>query len=86
MFYLNNIKGLEYIKIDTEGHDCIILRGLYEYLRYLPDNFHPKKIKFESNEHTKSDVIDSVISLYKSLHYYLVTRGDDTILTKKIKL
>lgn len=82
LFYLNNIKGVEYIKIDTEGHDCIILRGLYEYLRYLPDNFHPKKIKFESNENTKSDVIDSIISLYKSLDYYLVTRGYDTVLKK----
>ena len=82
LFYLNNIRGVEYMKIDTEGHDCIILRGLYEYLRYLPDHFHPREIKFESNENTKSEVVDSVISLYESIGYYVVIRDYNTVLKK----
>lgn len=88
LFYSNNIRGLEYMKIDTEGHDCIILRGLYEYLRYLPDNFHPREIKFESNEHTNLEDVDNIISLYESFDYYLVSRDYDTVLKKikKIKL
>lgn len=88
LFYSNNIRGLEYIKIDTEGHDCIILRGLYEYLRYLPDNFHPREIKFESNEHTNVKDIDITVALYESIGYYMVSRDYDTVLKKikKIKL
>ena len=84
LFYSNNVRGLEYMKIDTEGHDCIILKGLYEYLRYLPDNFHPREIKFESNEHTNPENIDKIISLYESFDYYLVSRDYDTVL-KKVK-
>lgn len=53
LFYKNMVCEVDFLKIDTEGHDCIILKCLYDYIKYLPKKFYPKKIQFESNEHSK---------------------------------
>ena len=58
LFYKNKVKNVNFLKIDTEGHDCIILKSLYYYIYYLPSIFYPEKILFESNEHTKKKDVD----------------------------
>jgi hypothetical protein len=78
LFYTNKVKGVTYLKIDTEGHDTIILKSLYSYLRYLPSSFFPKKITFETNENSKKIDVDEIIELYCSLGYTLKDRGYDT--------
>jgi hypothetical protein len=80
LFYTNKVKSLNYLKIDTEGHDCIILENLYFYLNSLPTYFYPKKILFETNENSNKNDVDKIISLYLSLGYSLISKGYDTIL------
>lgn len=48
-----NVKSIKYLKIDTEGHDCIILQSMldhYKANRIQKDSpLWPNQIKFESN-------------------------------------
>tara|TARA_Y100000389_G_C17458774_1_gene520087 strand:- start:2100 stop:3434 length:1335 start_codon:yes stop_codon:yes gene_type:complete len=80
LFYKNKVKNVNCLKIDTEGHDCIILTSLYYYIYYLPSIFYPKKIIFETNENTKKKDVDEVIQLFCNLGYKLQSRSYDTIL------
>lgn len=80
LFYTNKVRTVKYLKIDTEGHDCIILKSLYEYLNFMSDLFYPKRIMFESNEHTLTTDVDEIVYLYVNLGYRLEHRGYDTIL------
>lgn len=80
LFYYNKVKKVKYLKIDTEGHDTVILDSLFNYLRYLPNAFYPDKIFFESNEHSNSVDVDDIINKYISIGYKLVHRGYDTII------
>lgn len=41
----NHIREIDLLKIDTEGHDAVILNDYLDTVDYLP-----KKIQFESNE------------------------------------
>ena len=80
LFYKNKVRNVKYLKIDTEGHDCIILKTLYMYIKGLPNIFYPNKILFESNENTpKTDVIE-IINLFCSIGYKLISSGYDTII------
>ena len=83
LFYTNNVRKLKLIKTDTEGHDCIILKDLHQYIQFLPDNFYPEKILFESNEWSKKEHVDFIIYLFCSLGYSLEHRSSETILIYK---
>jgi hypothetical protein len=74
------VRSIKFLKIDTEGHDCIILNGLFQYLKPRPITEYPKRIEFETNHLTSPDIVDSTIEHSKSLGYTVVTRGHDTIL------
>jgi hypothetical protein len=81
LFYQNKIKSLQYLKIDTEGHDCVILNCLFHYIKYLPTYFYPKKILFETNQLTPSDEVENTIKLYRSIGYKLIEKSNwDSIL------
>jgi hypothetical protein len=84
LFYQNKVKTVSLLKVDTEGHDCIILNSLYLYIKYLDKAFYPRKIRFETNEHTKRSDVDEVISLYMSIGYKIQSRGYDTILNLSV--
>jgi len=76
-----NIRKIQYLKIDTEGHDCVILKGLFEYLKTKTAEYYPKRILFESNEWTPSTVIDETIHIAKNQGYAVGSRdNDNTIL------
>ena len=36
LFYMNSVRTVGFLKIDTEGHDCIILNALFFYIKFLP--------------------------------------------------
>lgn len=76
----HNIKKIKFLKIDTEGHDCIILKGFFEFMKEKGVEYYPSKIQFESNEHTSKIIVDEVINLFISIGYKLVHRGYDTLL------
>ena len=44
LLYQNTVRNVKYLKIDTEGHDCVILKTLFFYIKYLPLIFYPNKI------------------------------------------
>ena len=46
----NNIRKIKYLKIDTEGHDYIILNGLFKYLETKSKEYYPERIQFETND------------------------------------
>lgn len=76
-----NVRKVKFLKIDTEGHDVVILKGLYEYLTKKDKDYYPEKIKFESNEHTSFEKVTEIINLFVMLGYKLVSRGYDTFLS-----
>ena len=57
----NKVNTVEYLKIDAEGHDPIILKNMMDYCDSYPQSF-PKKIKFESNFLIPNTIIDELIS------------------------
>ncbi len=79
----NNVHRVKFLKIDTEGHDLIILKGLFEWLKYLPITFYPLKIQFESNEHYTEVEITNLIAESKLFKYEVESTGHDTILCLK---
>jgi hypothetical protein len=80
LFYQNKVRNVKHLKIDTEGHDCIILKTLFYYIKYLPMIFYPKRIAFETNENSKSSDVNEIINLYCSIGYKLESRGYDSVL------
>lgn len=85
LFIDNNVSSLKLLKIDTEGHDVIILNGLYKYLMETSNTeLYPKKIIFESNDNIPSDMVDDIINKFIKLGYTLVSRSHDTIIEYNI--
>ena len=81
-FYdLHNIRGCKFLKIDTEGHDVVILDEFANYLKEKDSLYYPKKIQFESNELTDPKKVKDTISKYVDIGYILESSGYDTVLT-----
>jgi len=59
-----NITSLDLLKIDTEGHDCIILNDYLNTVEILP-----KVIQFESNELSDPKEVAKVVARLKPLGY-----------------
>lgn len=77
----NNICSIDFLKIDAEGHDEIILEKFISDIK-LHNNYKllPKKIQFESNElHTEENILE-IIQLLESLGYTLVSKGFDVVM------
>jgi hypothetical protein len=82
MYGIFNIGHVKSIKIDTEGHDCVIMEGFYNHYKNIDTKLYPETIKFESNElSNKKEVLD-ITEKFKSLGYD-ANIGYDTILTLK---
>lgn len=76
-----NITECGYLKIDTEGHDPIIINNIFDYCEKHSELL-PERILFESNELTAPHIVDQIITRSKSYNYSLVSRGHDTILKR----
>lgn len=79
-----NIKKLKYLKIDTEGHDTIILKSLIEYLKINKD-VYIYKILYESNSLSKKEDTTYVNNEFIKLGYYIDKEENDTILINNNK-
>ena len=78
VFSEQNVTGVYYLKVDTEGHDTVILKHFFSALTPLT---MPHVILFESNCLSKHADIEEVISLYKGIGYDLIYKNaDDTLL------
>jgi len=83
LFYKNKVKNVKYLKIDTKGNDCIILKSLYNYLNYLPSIFYPQNIVFESKDNENKNDVKEIIILFNSLGYKLQSDDYQLILLYK---
>ena len=72
------VRSIKFLKIDTEGHDCIILNGLFDYLKTRPKTEYPKRIQFETNDLTDKTIVDNIIIRAKAFGYRVVSRSHDT--------
>jgi len=74
----NNVTGCKYLKIDTEGHDCIILNNIIDFCTNGHEDLFPKKITFESNVLSAKKDVDLVIERFLQNGYKLIYRNHDT--------
>ena len=72
-----NVQGFYLLKVDTEGHDSVILE---HFLRNSRSNLLPHEIIFESNELTSEKDTDNIIDISNERGYDLISRDHDTIL------
>lgn len=72
-----HIESVDYLKIDTEGHDCIILNA---WLDECSSNksLLPKHILFETKDLTDTNQILSTRDRLKSLNYNIIIHEYDT--------
>jgi FkbM family methyltransferase len=80
LFEQYHVKSVNFLKIDTEGHDVVILNGLFTYLVNHSIEKYPKRIEFESNIWTPVTDVDNIILKAISIGYRVLSRGHDTIL------
>jgi hypothetical protein len=73
-----NVQGFYLLKVDTEGHDSIILEHFLKNNK--SNNLLPHQIIFESNVLTNQKDTDNIITISKKIGYDLISIGHDTIL------
>lgn len=75
-----NIKSVELLKIDTEGHDCIIINDILN----SKNGILPKKILFEANELTNPKFIDKTVKRLKSFGYTIIHYNEWDVIAEKL--
>ena len=73
-----DVHGFYLLKIDTEGHDSIILEHFLKNNK--SNNLLPHKIIFESNVLTNKKDTSNIINMSQKIGYDLIFSGNDTIL------
>lgn len=74
-----NVDSCDFLKIDTEGHDCIILDSYIAAL-LLKKTQPVKKIQFESNVLSDPTDVDAIIYKLELLGYTVLSREHDTVM------
>jgi hypothetical protein len=74
-----DIKNIDFLKIDTEGHDCVIVNNVLN-----SNTIFPKKLLFEANTLSDGSVISLTIQKLKTAGYTIVNRTGIDILAEKI--
>ena len=73
-----DVQGFYLLKVDTEGHDSIILEHFLKNNK--SNNLLPHKIIFESNVLTNKKDTSNIIKISQKIGYDLISSGHDTIL------
>ena len=79
----NSVRGIKYLKIDTEGADCHILIQLMLYLQDKPIEYWPLRINYESNEWSSPELKAKTLNLYFGNGYILESIDLETTLILK---
>lgn len=77
-----NVSSCDYLKIDTEGHDTVILCNYIEAVK-AGITQPAKRLCFEANSLTPAALVDGMILLLTDLGYALETRDDNVVMTHK---
>tara|TARA_Y100000389_G_C17201678_1_gene383980 strand:+ start:80 stop:682 length:603 start_codon:yes stop_codon:yes gene_type:complete len=80
-----DIEGVKFLKVDTEGHDNVILLDYLENCIHNPSLF-PDKILFETNILSSKEDQEKVIQGFVPHGYKVRRLSDDTILEKIKKI
>jgi glycosyltransferase involved in cell wall biosynthesis len=76
-----NIGKVGYFKCICEGHDIVIMNGLYELLNTLDKTYWPVRIEFLSNANCSPTDVDNVIKNFKFLGYELNKSNNTTTMS-----
>lgn len=76
-----NIESVELLKIDTEGHDCEIINSILNNSDVLP-----KKLHFEANVLTDSEVIRKTLERLIESGYNIVLKTNHEIIVEKYEI
>ena len=74
----HNVRGCRHLKIDTEGHDVVILKSYLECVTRGEFLIVPT-IRFEANSLTPTNVVDDMIEKLKTFGYTSFEREGDNI-------
>ena len=77
LFYEQKLRNIKYFQTDTEGYDSAILKALWKYLYFLPKEFYPNRIVFESNQLTSFTETMEVIDLFTCIGYSVIQIGEN---------
>jgi len=72
-----DIESIELLKIDTEGHDCVIINSILNDKSVLP-----KKIHFEANILTESEIITETLQRLIESGYKVSMRTETDIIVE----
>lgn len=72
-----DIESIEFLKIDTEGHDCVIINSILNNKSVLP-----KKIHFEANILTDSEIIRKTLRRLIESGYKVSMKTDTDIIVE----
>lgn len=78
LFQKHNVTEISYLKVDTEGHDYVILNDLFDTM-----SLKPLVIKTEANILTDKSNIQNLMNRLLTLNYNVIHQGDDIIATLK---
>lgn len=73
-----DIESINFLKIDTEGHDCVILNDYLDICDKKPELLS-KKILFESNELTNKVEVEQLINRLVNFGYKIIKSDNNTI-------
>lgn len=71
-----NVTHIDFLKIDTEGHDCIILNDFLDTVDILP-----KVIQFEANVLSNQSEVEALSTRLSHYNYRIQKVNDDIIAT-----
>lgn len=76
------VSTVEHLKIDTEGHDCIVLKSVMAYCDAHPQAF-PRRITFETN--VLSSIADQQLAIrnLQDRGYKVVKSDTDTVMVRQ---
>ena len=77
----HNVRGCRYLKIDTEGHDVVILNSYLECVSKGEFSL-AQKIQFEANELTQNSVIENILQKLETVGYSVTERNSCNIVVE----
>jgi len=80
LFKENNVSSISLLKIDTEGHDSIILQDSFNAISSMSYECRPKTIIYEANVLSNLEDVQKVNSIYSSIGYEIQVAGENCVL------
>jgi|LakMenEpi03Aug12_release.lakeMendotaPanAssembly.Ray.scaffolds.fasta_scaffold44301_4 FkbM family methyltransferase len=75
-----DIENVDLLKIDTEGHDCIIVNSILD----SKCKVLPKKLWFEANELTNPKFIEKTVKRLESFGYTIIDNNGWDVIVEKL--